>query len=365
MKRNIINGAAFVALSIASFAACGGAGESIVLDPATGNYLITHYVDSEQAFEKLVFVPATKIDPSLKSELKLLHGGTIDYKYSLKSGENSKQAITRILFHPVSSVTTSMPDIPTGAPPGQIAADMLQSANYFDTPALWRPTMGYTDDQKAFRIGWYYGVDTGGLSPGDKAAFGFNSRDLPGIIQAEVAGYAPDTEKIDGEELPDEPGDDPFWKQYFSLIWHNFLVRPVAVPTLSVTSPFDGVSVLRQLKDNVTAWPSMTLIDGATATTISASLQTAIDQLGSGNNEAAIRTLKSIRSHLNQLLSNGKRDSDSEMPRDKQSAKGQRDNNAEQADANRHLVEDVLQFDLKYICRALGSDEKMDEDEKR
>jgi len=84
---------------------------------------------------------------------------------------------------------------------------------YFDTPTLWQADMGYTEDEKAFRIGWYYDSDTGGLAPGDKAVFGFNSRDLPGIILAEVEGYAPDSQKIPREETQDAH-DGGFGQQY-------------------------------------------------------------------------------------------------------------------------------------------------------
>ncbi len=368
-------GLAFFALALLSGAAFAGEGESIVLDPATGNYVITHYVDSEQRFEKLVFVPATKIDPALKSDLKLAEHGDVHYTYTLASGKSSQQVIVNLIFDGVSSASTPVvdgtpiPDMQRN-PSGEIAVDkmvtsarnMTNAGSYIDRPQLWNSTMTYTSGGKAFRIGWYYDANAGGLRPGDKAAFGLKSRDLPGIVEAEVHGYAPDTEKIDGEELPDEPGDDPFWKQYFSLMWHNFVTRPAAVPLLAATTPLDGVSVLNQLKANVATWPGMKLVDASTANEINSRLQTAINDLSSGNNEAAILTMKSIRSQLNQLLSNGKRDS--EMPRDKQAAKGKKDN-AEQAEANRHLVEDVLQFDLKYICRALGADEKMDEDERR
>ncbi len=381
MNANLRIGLAFFALAMLSGSAFAGEGESIVFDPATGNYRITYYDDEFKTFEQVTFIPSTKINPTLKSRIKLDHKGDIYYGYTLSSGRDSQQDIVHIILDPVSRVTTSQPDVPLDTPPAQIPVDvakiiqvtddMMNTANYFDTPMPWKASMAYSRGRKSFRIAWRTKV-ANGMHPGERAVFGFKSRDLPGIILAEIEGFAPGSEEIPAEEAPSGEG---FGEQYNDLIaMQNFIPRPVAVPMLSVATPFDGISALKQLKGNIAKWPDMTmpnnprwphlqLVDSTTATTINASLQTAIDQVGSGNNEAAIRTLKSIRSQLNQLLSNGKHDSDSEMPRDKQAAKGKKDN-AEQAEANRHLVEDVLQFDLKYIARALGSDEKMDEDEK-
>jgi hypothetical protein len=361
-------------------------GESIVFNPASGNYLITYQNSEDGTFHQVTFIPATKIDPTVKTELKLDHKGDIHYGYTLISGRDSQQDIVHIILDPVSSVTTSQPDIPLDTPPlqgpidslkiAQMTNDMLNTAHYFDTPALWKASMAYSMGQKSFRIGWRTKV-TNGMRAGGRADFGFKSRDLPGIILVEVHGIAPDSEEIPGEEGPD-PNDGGFGRQYTDLIgMRNFIPRPAAVPAISVTKPFDGVKVLKQLMANVATWPDMTmsdnttwphmkLIDSTTATAIDASLQTAMDDLSSGNNEAAIRTLKSIRSQLNQMLSNGKLDSDRDTPQGKNdAAKANKDNKAEHAEANRKLVGDVLQFDLKYISRALGSDEKMDESEKR
>jgi hypothetical protein len=379
MKKFIRTWPTLVATGLLSASVFASQGESIVFNPATGNYLVTYLDTADGTFHQVTFVPSTKIDPKLKSEFKLVKDDDVQYKYTLISGRDSQQVTRLLIFDPVSSVTTPMPDVPLMPDipldsAGQLdvnkvgasAMDMMNTARYFDTPPLWEASMAYSSSRTTFRIGWGPKRFMAGLNPGEQIIVGFKSHDLPGIIQAEVHGYAPHPQGIDGEEMPDEPGDDPFWKQYFSLIWNNFVPRPAAVPAISVATPFDGVSVLKQLKSNVATWPDMKLIDATTATAIDSSLQTAMNDLSSGNNEAAIRTLKSIRSQLNQMLSNGKLDSDRDTPQGKKdTAKGNKDSKAERAEANRKLVEDVLQFDLKYISRALGSDEKEDETEKR
>ena len=111
----------------------------------------------------------------------------------------------------ISSVTTPLPDIPLNAPPGKIMVDMSGVASYFVTPAPWDASMGYSDGQMSFRIGWSRSLKTGGLTPGSQATFGFRSRDLPGIIQAKVYGYAPDSQEVEKEmDEGDENDADNF-----------------------------------------------------------------------------------------------------------------------------------------------------------
>lgn len=109
-------------------------GESIVYNPATGNYSITYLNSTDDSFRKITFIPATKINPTIKSKLDLDHDGIVHYGYSLSSGRDSQQVVRSFILDPVSSVTTSLPDIPLNAPPGKIMDDMMNVANHFDVP---------------------------------------------------------------------------------------------------------------------------------------------------------------------------------------------------------------------------------------
>jgi len=241
--------------------AFGLEGESIVFDPATGNYLITYLSSRDDKLHQVTFIPATKINPTIKSKLKLEQGEIVNYGYSLISGRDGQQVIRLLILEPVSSVTTSLPDIPLNAPPGKIMDDMMNVANYFDTPALWNASMGYSDNGTTFIIGWGYNLKTGGLTPGDKATFGFNSRDLPGIIQAEVKGYAPDSKEIPGEETQDA-NDGGFGQQYTALVTkNNYVSRNAAVPTIAVPTPFDPAVLLERIQNQMHTWISMSLLD--------------------------------------------------------------------------------------------------------
>ena len=232
-----------------------------MFDPATGNYLITYLSSRDDKLHQVTFIPATKINPTIKSKLKLEQGEIVNYGYSLISGRDGQQVIRLLILEPVSSVTTSLPDIPLNAPPGKIMDDMMNVANYFDTPALWNASMGYSDNGTTFIIGWGYNLKTGGLTPGDKATFGFNSRDLPGIIQAEVKGYAPDSKEIPGEETQDA-NDGGFGQQYTALVTkNNYVSRNAAVPTIAVPTPFDPAVLLERIQNQMHTWISMSLLD--------------------------------------------------------------------------------------------------------
>src|SRR6266566_964599 len=67
--------------------------EGIVLDAATGNYLIT-YKNDGGSFSQIVFEPATKIYPKLSSKFQFSEKDlTILYRYGLRNGRESKQEI--------------------------------------------------------------------------------------------------------------------------------------------------------------------------------------------------------------------------------------------------------------------------------
>ena len=345
---------AFCLLSAHTFA---GEGESIALDPATGNYVITHYRDSEDTFEKLIFIPATKIKPTIKNEFKSDQDGIIHYGYKLTSGRDSQQVIRRILFNPVSSVTSSLPNIPLNAPAGQVASDMMDVASHFETPAPWQAVMGYSDSMASFRIGWYYKSRTGGkskplgLAPGDKASFGFNSRDLPGIILANVAGYAPDSATIDGEELPDSPGTDLFWQQYFALSQNDFLRRPAAVPAIAVAKPFNAATLLGSIQTQMHTWIGMQLLDATFSSQLDLYLTAAADAYSHIQPKVVKEDLEKVRVMLKREYQDIDRDDDKE--------------DVKSVDKTKHIMIDrlaarVLDFDLQYVLKRMNKDHDSD-----
>ena len=321
-------------------------GESIVFNPATGNYLITYLSSRDDKLHQITFIPATKINPTIKMKLKLEQEGIVHYRYTLISGRNSQQVIVNILLDPVSSVQTPMPDIPLKAPPGKIMGDMMAAANYFDRPALWHPMLAYSDSQVSFRAGWYYDSDTGGLAPGGKADFGFKSRDLPGIIHAEVEGYAPDSQEIPGEETQNAK-DGGFGQQYTELVSKkNFVLRNVAAPTIAVPVPFDPAVTLERIQTQMHTWIGMSLLDATFSTQLDRYFQSAISAYRLNQPKVGKKQIQTMR----ELLKKEHADADREDDRDEQGDEGDK---TKRAMIDR-LAARVLDFDLKYVTKRTG-----------
>ncbi len=325
-------------------------GESIVFNPMTGNYLITYQDSSDGVFEQITFVPSTKINPLLKSKLKLVQDAVIHYGYALTSGQDSQQEIEAFRLDPVSSVTTNTSDIPLNAPPGQIAVDMLNAAGYFETPTPWRARMAYSRDGKAFRISWSYKVD-GGLPPGKQAVFGFDSHDLPSIIQVQVTGYAPNSQEIPGEILQDAH-DGAFGQQYTELVSKkNFVPRNTAVPTIPVPTPFDAAVLLDRIQTQMHTWIGMQLLDATFSSQLDRYFQSAISAYRLNQPKVGKKHIQTMR----ELIKKEQPDADREDVQDDRDEKG--DNN----DNNKRILIDklaarILDFDLKYVMKRMGGD---------
>jgi len=79
--------------------AYGLPGEGVVLDPNTGNYLITYYGagapgdKKNKILRKVIFVPATKIEPIVQSAFKNRGDGEIAYTYRVTNGIKSRQPL--------------------------------------------------------------------------------------------------------------------------------------------------------------------------------------------------------------------------------------------------------------------------------
>src|SRR5450759_2543005 len=77
-------------------------GESIVLDPNTGDYTLTYFdypsAPKKARIRQAIFVPATKIDPIVKSAFNLREGGEIIYTYTVTNGIKSRQPLIAMLF---------------------------------------------------------------------------------------------------------------------------------------------------------------------------------------------------------------------------------------------------------------------------
>ena len=80
-------------------------GESITLDPVSGNYTIIYWNENMEppALETTTFVPSTKINPTLRSSLRMERDAKIIYRYTLINAKQSRQYIGHMILDPVSN----------------------------------------------------------------------------------------------------------------------------------------------------------------------------------------------------------------------------------------------------------------------
>lgn len=326
-------------------------GESIVFNPTTGNYLITYLSSTDDQFHQIIFIPSTKINPILRSKLKLERDGVINYGYSLLSGRNSQQVIRLLILDPVSSIHTPLPNIPLNAPAGTTAAVMSKAEHYLDTPALWKASIAYSDSRTSFIIGWSYDLDTGGLPPGANINFGVKSRDLPGIIQANVYGFAPDSQEIPGEETQDAR-DGGFGQQYTKLTTkNNFVTPPAAVPAIAVPNPFNAAVLIDRIQTQMHTWIAMQLLDASFSSQLDRYLTAAADAYRHNQPKAGKEHIQTLR----KMLKNEHEDADKDDEKEDGKHEGKSDDKTKRLPIDR-LPARVLDFDLKYVLKRMGDD---------
>lgn len=339
-------------------------GETIVFNPLTGNYLITYLDSNDNSLRQVTFIPATKINPTLISKLKLKADDVISYNYTLKNGRASQQNIILVNLEPVSSITTSLSNIAsityapinTQAEQDAIFTALTQAddkmrdvAKGFNTPTPWRASMTYAEDLNKFRIGWRTKV-VNGMQPGRHATFGFNSHDLPGIIQSEIKGYASGSKEIPGEETQDAE-DGGFGQQYENLINSNYIQRPAAVPSIAVPTPFNAAVLIDRIQTQMHTWIAMQLLDATYSSQLDRYLTAAANAYRLNQPKAGKEHIQTLR----KMLKKEHEDADKDDEKEDGKHEGKSDDKNKRIPIDR-LAARVLDFNLKYVLKRMGDD---------
>ncbi|WP_239497999.1 MULTISPECIES: hypothetical protein [Ralstonia] len=307
--------------------------QSIALDPSSGDYTISYYASDDngnQVLRQTVFVPSTKVRPTIRSEFEERHGGSIVYRYALKNGANAPQAIQVFTLDPVVGIKTQV-----------VASGKRAAHGEISTPQPWT-ILTAARGGDSLRVVWRY-PGAGGLWPTQaQPGFGFESTSLPGIVAAGVAGNAPDFAGL-GEDGFDS--DSTLGKQFQQLVMHDYVDVWVAAPTISLTNPVNPTAVLTQLRTHVATWPSQKLIDQNVAASLDLQFQTAIAALAQGNTQQAIQALRAARQSIAPLHDGDGRNEDEGPAEERRKGSGSKSNG---------LAARVLQFDLRFLLRQLS-----------
>lgn len=297
--------------------------EGVVLNPETGDYTVT-YKGSQGFFAEVIFVPATKIDSTLKSKFKDSRDSNgIRYSYKVKNGVGSKQNIDQLITL-VSNVT-----------PGSLEAPQRWEAHAIPQPPSQGPNL---------ILSWTYfgGEYLSGLAPGKSlAGLSLESSDLPGIALVKISGAAPTTEWL-GHYPVGVVGD-----QMEEIEKNNHIPRFAAVPKIPVGQPFDPALTLTGLQKHVNQdLVSMKLVDPVFASQLDRGLQAAIDA-------AKINNTKALKDHLKDLRHVLKREHGDVDKEDDEDDDGDGDKVKKPGLIDK-LAARVLDFDIKYVEKRIS-----------
>lgn len=335
--------------SVISLCAQAYPGESIVRDPATGNYTITYRGDSSSTeLSQTVFVPSTKIDPSIRSNFLVSERSITTYRYAVSNGTTAKQGISGFVIEEANPIIGEIPFPYEATEKAAFDTYKLAVKAAMASPSNWHGGIGRSLSQ----VDWgadSAAFDAGGIQPGRTlSGFGFSSLDLPGTGSSRIYG------------LPNEPGDifgfpddgplqdSAVFAELNQLRDNDFVRRNAAVPAIVVPVPFDAALLLDRIRTHVATWPSKQLLDPALATQLNRYLVSAADayrrnQLKAGKEH--IETLRDILKHEHKNLDH---DDDENVRR----GEGNDDHRAvNQRILIDHLAARILDFDLKYVLK--------------
>ncbi len=280
----------------------GAPGETVALDPNTGDYRIAYFVQGksgapgEKTLRRAVFVPATKIDPVIESDFVYRDDREVHYAYRIANGRMGREGVVEIILEPVSDLSALL------VPPKRVQdIDVAKKSQLEDTaatalatPANWTGHVT-TSAGGGLRIGWRFDAAgrARGILPGRaQAGFGMPANDLPGIVLAKMTGDAPALDfRGDG---PD--GDIRDRLNYLAA--HNYVTRPIAVPGVAIPDPFDAALLVERIQAQVHTWILMNLIDPLFSARLDHHFAAAANALRQEMPEAARFDLDSIHTLL-------------------------------------------------------------------
>lgn len=354
-------------LTLMASIAHGDPRDSIVLDPITGDYTITYAEPGESNVYRMLFIPATKISPSVRSSFKRNDSMNIIYRYRVKNGKASKQYLVSIRIDPASDIIADQP-LPRSFVDGanksddELLAEIKAGRRAVASPSGWKGA-AHPSRPYGLRISWgptnmQNDANNGLRSGRSLSGLGFASKDLPGIGDMQFEGdvHYPDDPNDDGDERL-EPTSE-VGKRYQAMTLNDFVRRPAAVPTITVPTPFDPALLLERTQTHVHTWIAMKLLDPAFSTQLDSFFQAAIDAYRLNQTDAARKHLQAMRRHLKQEHADADKEDhgDHEDDRDDDRGDDHKKNKTKRVLIDK-LAARILDFNLKYVLKRTGGDD--------
>jgi hypothetical protein len=330
-------------------------GESIVRDPSTGNYTITYVGSSDTTqLSQTIFVPATKIEPTIRSSFRLGEEGIITYCYIVSNGIAAKQAIVDVVLQQIVNPISGEPTIPAD-PVTRVAIDTYATA--IKAATVSPPNWDGNIVRRLSQIDWSPNAtsfNAGGIHPGSAlSGFGFNSRDLPGVGSSWMAGRI-EASEIFGFSDDGPVKDSAILAQLNQLRDKDYVTRNVAVPTIAVPIPFDPAMTLERIQMQMHTWISKQLLDAAFSAQLDRSFESAISAYHLNQPGVGKQEIQTMRELINK-----------EQPDLGSDEEHESEKNHEKSDDRKSALIDrlaarVLDFDLEYVTKRISRDKDDD-----
>lgn len=324
--------------------------ESIVRDPVTGNYTITYLGDpNSDTLSQTVFVPATKIEPTVRSSFRMGAQGFIIYRYTVSNGATAKQALDGFLVDEIANPIQGEPQDPTMLP-NFTRADLNAYTAAIKVAAVapvgWDGDI--TRDDRLNRISWRTSINnTAGLPAGHTlSGFGFSSKDLPSVGPSKMDGRIADNE-IFG--FPDDgpSQDSAVFDELNRLRDDDYVTLPAAVPMIAVPAPFDAAVLLERIQAQMHTWIDKQLLDATLSSQLDRSFQSAISAYRLNQPKVGKQQIEAMRALIRKEQPETGRDEEHESGNG-----GEKHDNGKAALIDR-LAARVLDFDLDYVLKRM------------
>ena len=326
-------------------------GESISLDPVSGNYTIIYWNESMEppALETTTFVPSTNITTTLHSSLHMERDAKIFYRYTLINAKQSRQYVGHMILDPISEIAGVRDDRyvmidETDASWAALRALSISNKAALSTPSGWRGSVSFGAmgrKENTVRVGW---SNSSGLQPGGiMQGFGFASTALPGVIMAELKGRAP----VHGWSGEGPTENSAIYEQLNSIRDNNFVPRPAAVPAIAVSNSINSASLLESIQTQMHTWIGMQLLDTTFFSQLDRYLTAAADAYRHNQPKVVKEYIEKVREMLKREHQDMDQDDDKE--------------DVKSADNTKHIMIDrlaarVLDFDLQYVLKRMDKD---------
>lgn len=253
-------------------------GESITLDPQTGNYIVKYYGDpgaSKGGTDRLItliYDTPNKIKPNVKVQLRTGRERDIVYNYDVSNGRAAKQDIYAFSFTARVGWFENSSLVSNATATSQIAAGNLAGAaqameskltyagsvesTRMNQPDKWLPEVGFAKSGKAFNVEWQAHPNKKPLDdikPGQlRKGFGLAVPYLPGLVGFDFSANS----KSFG--FPGAAGgDSKIWKDLDKLMFGSTAPAPSIAslgPKILVPEPYNTKALATGISNDLASW---------------------------------------------------------------------------------------------------------------